>query len=50
MHIALVYFWRMRKAEAVDPVLVRTYNQPLPRYTSYPTVPFWNDAKRCPYA
>jgi oxygen-independent coproporphyrinogen-3 oxidase len=44
MHIALVYFWRMRKAEAVDPVLVRTYNQPLPRYTSYPTVPFWNDA------
>jgi len=26
-----------------DPLLVRKYNQALPRYTSYPTVPFWND-------
>jgi oxygen-independent coproporphyrinogen-3 oxidase len=26
-----------------DPSLIRKYNQPLPRYTSYPTVPYWND-------
>jgi oxygen-independent coproporphyrinogen III oxidase len=29
--------------QAVDPLLVRKYNQPLPRYTSYPTVPVWNE-------
>jgi oxygen-independent coproporphyrinogen-3 oxidase len=23
--------------------LVKKYNQPVPRYTSYPTVPFWNE-------
>lgn len=28
---------------SVNPLLVRKYNQPVPRYTSYPTVPFWND-------
>jgi len=33
----------MMKTEAVNPLLVRKYNQPLPRYTSYPTVPFWNE-------
>lgn len=27
----------------VDPLLVSKYNVPAPRYTSYPTVPFWND-------
>lgn len=27
----------------VNPLLVRKYNQPLPRYTSYPTVPVWKD-------
>ena len=27
----------------VDPILVRKYDQPVPRYTSYPTVPFWNE-------
>lgn len=27
----------------VNPLLVRKYNQPVPRYTSYPTVPFWKD-------
>ena len=27
----------------LDPLLVKKYNQALPRYTSYPTVPFWND-------
>src|SRR6188768_3039566 len=26
----------------VNPLLVRKYNQPVPRYTSYPTVPFWS--------
>lgn len=25
----------------IDPQLIRKYNQPVPRYTSYPTVPFW---------
>ncbi|HEY0676943.1 MAG TPA: oxygen-independent coproporphyrinogen III oxidase [Chitinophagaceae bacterium] len=28
---------------AVDPLLVVKYNRPVPRYTSYPTVPFWNE-------
>lgn len=28
---------------SVSPILVRKYNQPVPRYTSYPTVPFWYD-------
>ncbi|HEX6179837.1 MAG TPA: oxygen-independent coproporphyrinogen III oxidase [Chitinophagaceae bacterium] len=27
----------------LDPLLVKKYNQALPRYTSYPTVPFWSD-------
>lgn len=27
----------------LDRVLIERYNQPLPRYTSYPTVPFWNN-------
>lgn len=31
------------KPHVVNPMLVRKYNKPLPRYTSYPTVPFWND-------
>ena len=25
----------------IKPLLVRKYNKPVPRYTSYPTVPFW---------
>lgn len=29
------------KREEVSPLLVRKYNQPTPRYTSYPTVPYW---------
>src|SRR5215210_628173 len=33
----------MMQAEAANPLLVRKYNQPLPRYTSYPTVPVWKD-------
>jgi oxygen-independent coproporphyrinogen-3 oxidase len=31
------------QAEAISPLLIRKYNQPIPRYTSYPTVPYWND-------
>jgi len=27
----------------IDPVLLRKYNVPVPRYTSYPTVPFWKE-------
>jgi len=27
----------------IDPILISKYNQPVPRYTSYPTVPFWNN-------
>jgi len=27
----------------INPLLVRKYNQPVPRYTSYPTVPFWEN-------
>ncbi len=27
-----------------DSLLVKKYNQPLPRYTSYPTVPFWKES------
>ena len=28
----------------IDPALIQKYNQPVPRYTSYPTVPFWKDS------
>jgi oxygen-independent coproporphyrinogen III oxidase len=31
------------KSVDVNPLLVRKYNQPVPRYTSYPTVPFWQE-------
>src|SRR6478672_1091468 len=31
------------EAEKINSILVRKYNQPVPRYTSYPTVPFWKD-------
>ena len=27
----------------IHPALIRKYNQLVPRYTSYPTVPFWNN-------
>jgi oxygen-independent coproporphyrinogen III oxidase len=27
----------------VNPLLIRKYNQPVPRYTSYPTVPYWKE-------
>jgi len=31
------------EAEKVNSILVRKYNMPVPRYTSYPTVPFWKE-------
>src|SRR5215212_3830227 len=31
------------ESKVVNSLLVRKYNQPVPRYTSYPTVPFWNE-------
>lgn len=31
------------ETEVINPLLVKKYDRPLPRYTSYPTVPFWND-------
>lgn len=27
----------------INPLLIRKYNLPIPRYTSYPTVPHWDD-------
>ena len=27
----------------IDPILLRKYDVPVPRYTSYPTVPFWKE-------
>lgn len=30
-----------------SPYLTEKYNQPIPRYTSYPTVPFWKPASEC---
>ncbi|MBS1574965.1 MAG: oxygen-independent coproporphyrinogen III oxidase [Bacteroidetes bacterium] len=33
----------MMQNEIVNPLLVRKYNQPVPRYTSYPTVPYWQE-------
>ena len=29
------------EGEAINSLLIRKYNQPVPRYTSYPTVPYW---------
>lgn len=36
-----LYFYFMNTF--VNSLLVRKYNTPVPRYTSYPTVPVWND-------
>ena len=33
----------MSNSTLINPLLVQKYNQPVPRYTSYPTVPLWND-------
>jgi hypothetical protein len=37
------YFCNMNTVFNIDSNLVQKYNLPVPRYTSYPTVPFWND-------
>jgi oxygen-independent coproporphyrinogen III oxidase len=31
------------ESEVVNTLLIRKYNKPIPRYTSYPTVPAWKD-------
>src|SRR5215831_1041329 len=31
------------ESEVVNSLLVQKYNQPVPRYTSYPTVPYWKE-------
>jgi len=31
------------ESEAINSLLIRKYNQPVPRYTSYPTVPYWKE-------
>lgn len=31
------------QATVLNPLLVKKYDQPVPRYTSYPTVPFWQN-------
>src|SRR3954447_18940573 len=33
----------MKVGAELNHELIRKYNQPVPRYTSYPTVPFWQD-------
>ena len=33
----------MNESLLIDDVLVKKYNLPVPRYTSYPTVPYWNE-------
>src|SRR3982751_4785888 len=33
----------MNESLVIDDALVRKYNLPVPRYTSYPTVPYWNE-------
>src|SRR5829696_4989106 len=34
----------MENTLQLNPLLVRKYNLPVPRYTSYPTVPNWNES------
>ncbi len=31
------------ESTSLNTMLIRKYDQPVPRYTSYPTVPFWHD-------
>jgi len=33
----------MTETAAFNPLLIKKYNRPVPRYTSYPTVPFWKE-------
>ena len=45
-HLTSIIQRRARAAQfcGMDPVLLRKYNVPGPRYTSYPAVPHWTDA------
>lgn len=38
-----IYFWPMMISEKIPEGLVHKYNRPIPRYTSYPAVPFWKE-------
>ena len=33
----------MNNGSVIDDALIKKYNLPVPRYTSYPTVPYWNE-------
>ena len=33
----------MNESLSIDDALVQKYNLPVPRYTSYPTVPYWHE-------
>ncbi len=33
----------MAQTAMINPLLIKKYNQPVPRYTSYPTIPFWEN-------
>ena len=37
------HFWGKYLTVMLSPDLLRKYNKPVPRYTSYPTVPFWEN-------
>jgi oxygen-independent coproporphyrinogen-3 oxidase len=39
------YLGENKTAMNIDPALIKKYNIPVPRYTSYPTVPFWDKVK-----
>src|SRR4051812_17468380 len=39
-----MYFCKMKQGVDVNQELIKKYNHPVPRYTSYPTVPFWKEA------
>lgn len=38
-----MFLFLQMQNESINPLLVRKYNQPVPRYTSYPTVPYWHE-------
>lgn len=37
------YFCFIMEKISISPFLIKKYNQPIPRYTSYPTVPEWQE-------
>jgi oxygen-independent coproporphyrinogen III oxidase len=38
-----IYFCKMKQVVDINQDLIKKYNRPVPRYTSYPTVPCWNE-------